>query len=159
MTAPILIFFLLSCVNVVLQTLKTIYTVNGTKLSAATINAITFGFYAVILKQISEFPLVTSVAVMVLTNFIGVYFVHWFLQITREDRIWKITVLTYDSQKEFIIAKLKDKQMDYIVQDLPNTSNVLFNIFSKSQTESSYIKEQILQYSKRVYVVELDKQL
>ena len=41
----LIVFIVLNIVNVVIQTLKTIITINGTKMSAAVINAVTFFIY------------------------------------------------------------------------------------------------------------------
>ena len=46
-----IIFFICSLINVMLSTLKTILTVKASKGVATIINAITYGFYAIVVKQ------------------------------------------------------------------------------------------------------------
>ena len=71
------IFIILNVVNVVIQTVKTIVTVNGTPLSAAIINAVTFAIYTVVVVFMNADGLgVFWKAVIIgVVNFIGVYVV------------------------------------------------------------------------------------
>ena len=68
-----IIFFLCSLINVMLSTLKTILTVKASKGIATLINAITYGFYAIVVKQLASLDLITTVSVTIITNIIGVY--------------------------------------------------------------------------------------
>ena len=70
----IIIFTVCSLVNVILSTMKTILTVRSTKVVASIINAVTYGFYAIVVKQLASLDLTVTVIVTIVTNLIGVYF-------------------------------------------------------------------------------------
>ena len=66
------IFFICSLINVMLSTCKTVLTIKATKGVATLINACTFGFYAIVVKQLASFDLIYTVSVTIITNIIGV---------------------------------------------------------------------------------------
>ena len=74
-----LIFFVCSFINVMLSTMKSILTVRSTKNVAAIINAVTYGFYAIVVKQLADLDIPITVVVTILTNLIGVYLSMWIL--------------------------------------------------------------------------------
>ena len=146
-------------VNVGLQTFKSISTVQGGKFGAAASNALTYGFYTIILKQISSYPLGISVLVMVTTNFIGVYAVKLLLEKTRKERLWKITVVTNQKNQLQMEEKLRYRNIEYVVFNLPESKKIVFDIYSNSEIESAYIKEILSNIGGRVSVVEIEKEL
>ena len=77
--AQVIVFFCCSLVNVMLSTVKSILTVRSTKNVAAVINAITYGFYAIVVKQLAELSVPVTVIVTIITNLIGVYISMWIL--------------------------------------------------------------------------------
>ena len=50
-TLAVGVFFLCSLVNVMLSTCKTVLTLKASKGAATVINACTYGFYAIVVKQ------------------------------------------------------------------------------------------------------------
>ena len=110
------IFIVLSIVNVVLNTIKSIVTVNGGKFSAALINAITFFVYTyVIIYTNCELPMLTKAIITGVINFIGVYIVKWIEEKARKDKLWlvKITIPSEDNQKVKNILKENDIPYSY----------------------------------------------
>lgn len=105
MTQLFILFVILSIVNVILNTIKSIVTVNGGKLSAALINAITFFVYTYVIIYINcELPMFTKALITAIVNFIGVYAVKWIEEKARKDKLWlvKITIpyINYEQAKE-----------------------------------------------------------
>jgi len=74
MNTTTIIFFIITLVNVILSTVKSILTVKASRKVAALINAIAYGFYAMVVKQMATVSTSTVVIVTVLCNLIGVYF-------------------------------------------------------------------------------------
>ena len=72
LTIGALVFFGSSIINVILNTIKSIVTIKGSTRAAAIMNAVTFGFYTIIVKQISDFEVVT-VPITIFANLFG----HW----------------------------------------------------------------------------------
>ena len=79
LTISTLIFFLLNLINVMLSTVKSVLTVKASRLIATLINALAYGYYTIIIKQISNSSIEMVVTVTIITNLIGVYTSLWLL--------------------------------------------------------------------------------
>ena len=62
-TMAVGVFFICSLVNVMLSTCKTVLTVKASKGAATLINACTYGFYAIVVKQLASFDLIYTVTI------------------------------------------------------------------------------------------------
>lgn len=86
-----IIFVILNIVNVVIQTIKSLATVNCGKTVAALTNAIAYGLYTVVVVyMVCELPLWLKVVVIALCNLVGVYVVKWLEEKSRKDKLWKV---------------------------------------------------------------------
>ncbi len=162
MDTAIIIFFITTLVNVMLSTIKSILTVKASRKVAALINAIAYGFYAVVVKQMTTVSTRTVVIVTVLCNLIGVYFSMWLLEKFKKDVLWKITVIPKIDATDALKAKLIENGLGFNFYPV-NTKYGLqtgFDIFSATQEESKIIKD-ILQEVDMIkyYIIEIDKQL
>lgn len=159
-TLTALVFFLSSIVNVVLNTIKSIVTIKGSTLHAAIANAITFGFYTFIVKQMAEVDLIISIPLTMIANFIGVYVAIGVLNLFKKDRLWKISC-TVPAKKNIdveAIAKILDSK-DIENKIVPYKFGNTLEIYSYSQGESVFIKEIITKEQLKYTVVEIEKSL
>lgn len=142
---PFIIFFLFSLLNVILQTLKSILTIRGGKVIASFANAVAFGFYTVVIKQLTGFDIMTAVIITVLANLVGVYVSITLTEKMSKDKLWKITAVV-DSDKDIEIMKIRLKYHDvgYTTEKLDN-GKVKFDIYSYSQNDTSQVKEILTQ--------------
>ncbi len=137
----ILIFAIVSLVFVVLSVLRTILTVKGTVLNSASMSAITFGFYTLVLKQISNTDLIISVPIIISTNFIGVYIANYLLNKLKKDKLWKISCTLPNKDNidiNKILHELENNNIKYTVLDYPQGK--ILEIFSYQQKQSHIIK-------------------
>ena len=87
----IIIFIICSLINVGLNTAKTIIMHKEEKISSSIINAITYGFYAIIVVMTaSALPLWITILITALTNLLGVYGSMWLLERFKKDSLWEI---------------------------------------------------------------------
>ena len=87
----IVVFFICSLINVILNTLKTIIMHKEQKISSTIINAITYGFYAIIVVMTaSALDLWITILITILANAIGVYGSMWLLERFKKDSVWEI---------------------------------------------------------------------
>ena len=87
----LILFVVLNVVNVILQTAKSIATLRCGKTVAALANAIAYGLYTVVIIYTNcELPLVAKVAVVAVTNLIGVYVVKWVEEKLNKEKLWKV---------------------------------------------------------------------
>ena len=73
MEKMVIIFVVCSLINVILSTLKTLIMVNAGRGSAIIINAVCYGFYTLVVKQLSAVNYATAVVVTILANIVGVW--------------------------------------------------------------------------------------
>ena len=146
----LLIFFFLSLLNVMLQTIKSILTMKGGRAVASIINAVAFGFYVVVMKQLANFDMFTTVTITIVTNLIGVYVSILILEKFKKDSLWKITA-TSKNENETEVIKIRLNYHDIsFTQLLTNDKKTVFDIYSKTQSESDTIKS-ILNDTKSLY--------
>lgn len=151
-----IIFFICSLINVMLSTLKTILTVKASKGVATIINAITYGFYAIVVKQLASLDLITTVTVTIITNIIGVYVSMWLLEKTKKDCLWKISVTTKDSA---LVEKLEKFSISYVMNPVQYKKQTYYNIdvFSENQKDSSIIENILKEYKVKYNITEINK--
>lgn len=158
----ILIFVVITLINVILSTVKSILTVKSSRGVATLINAIAYGFYAVVVKQMATVSTEVVVASTIGCNLVGVYFSMWLLDRFKKDIFWKITAIPEIETAEEIRNQLIEKSLgfnEYPINTKYGVRNA-FDIFSESQTESKKIKE-ILKLGGNVkyHILEIGKQL
>lgn len=87
----LLIFFILSLVNVAFSTVRSIITINGDKLVASIVSALYFGYYNIVLiYTVADFPLWQKIVITFVTNLIGVYVVKLIEERRQQEKLWKI---------------------------------------------------------------------
>ena len=154
----IIIFTVCSLVNVILSTMKTILTVRSTKVVASVINAVTYGFYAIVVKQLASLDLTVTVIVTIATNLIGVYLSMWIMDKMKKDCLWKISVTTKDKN---LAKKIENFDIEYTMSPIQYKKETYYSIeiFSKNQKDSSIIKNILNEYKVKYNVTEITKTL
>ena len=154
----IIIFTVCSLVNVILSTMKTILTVRSTKVVASIINAVTYGFYAIVVKQLASLDLTVTVIVTIATNLIGVYLSMWLMDKMKKDCLWKISVTT---KNKSIAKKIENFDIEYTMSPIQYKNETYYSIeiFSKNQKDSTIIKNILNEYKVKYNVTEITKTL
>lgn len=157
----LIIFFVMSFINVVLNTTKSIFTVKSTKFNAALINAITFGFYNIIVKQLSELELIYSIPLTIMTNLFGVYVALSIIEYFRKDQLWEIKVTAKKDMGQMIIYRLNENDIDFTVQHIlgKREEKYSINIFSANKEQSKIINKILNNYPVKYSVTVLKSKL
>lgn len=162
-TTGVIIFLLASFVNVILSTVKSIMTARSdNSVIVACWSAVAFGFYAVVVKQLATFPVLTSVIVTIVANFFGVLISMALIKKFRKDRTWKISVTLLDGKSNEIAEMLENANISYTKFSVFKGKNEYagFNIFSESKKQSEALKEILDQGFKFKYnIVEVKTEL
>ena len=129
------IFVILSFINVVLQTIKSLLTINGTKFVSAVANAIAYGLYTVVvIYTVCELPLWIKVIVTSITNFFGVYVSKWLVDKFSKDRLWKFE-MTVPIDKEAETTKdIEEVEIPYNVINIGKWA--VYNCYCETQNAS-----------------------
>lgn len=138
-------FFCFSLLNVILQTIKSILTIRGGKIIASIANAIAFGFYTVVMKQLTGLDMVAAVVITVIANLIGVYISITITEKMSKDKLWKITaVVDVLADIEIMKIRLKYHGIGFTTEKLDN-DKIKFEIYSYNQNETKEIKNILTQ--------------
>ena len=87
----LIVFFILSIVNVIFATTKSLVTIKGNKLTAALVSGGYYAFYNIMLIYIvTDFPIWQKCIVTFICNVIGVFVVKWFEEKTQKEKLWKV---------------------------------------------------------------------
>lgn len=134
-------FVILSILNVVFSTVKSLITVKGSPVCASLVSALYYSYYNVVLiYTVADFPLWQKVIVTFACNLIGVYLVKWAEVKTRKDRLWEIRgTIKDDVDAAMCIEMLSTSDIPFNYIDV--TEYVIFNCYSATQEDSLKIKD------------------
>ena len=156
MKMVIVVFIVCSLVNVILSTLKTLIMVNAGRGSAIIINAICYGFYTLVVKQLSSVDYMTAVVVTILANIVGVWISYKIMDLFKKDKLWRITV-TLKGNKE--LAECIEQLKKYNIGFTPIEKTNSVDIYSYNQKESAIVKNILENYNHKYFIQEMAKNL
>ena len=156
MEKVIIVFCVCSLVNVILSTLKTLIMVNAGRGSAIIINAVCYGFYTFVVKQLAEVDYWTAVTVTILANIVGVWISYKIMDLFKKDKLWRITV-TLKTVDEF--AECVQQLAKYNIGYTPIENTNSIDIYSYNQKESAIIKNILGNYNYKYFIQEMAKNL
>ena len=152
----IVVFTVCQFINVALNTAKTIIMHKEEKISSSLINAITFGFYAIIVVMTaSALPLWITIIITIITNLIGVYGSMWLLNRFKKDSLWEIvaTVKGTDNVRYLEMSFAIDK-ISYNYTNTNKEKEYVFHIYSENQKQSAFIKKELEEINAKYIVHE-----
>lgn len=146
-----ILFCVLNVLNVVIQTVKSLATINCGKTVAALVNAVAYGLYTVVVVYtVCDLPLWTKVIVVALANLIGVFVVKLFEEKSRKDKLWKVEATIPAKWQNAVHFDLKDVPHSYIeIGDY-----TIFNFYCATQQDSAKVRDIINQYEAKYFVSE-----
>lgn len=156
MVNVVVVFCICSLVNVILSTLKTLIMVNAGRGSAIIINAVCYGFYSLVVKQLTSVDYVTAVVVTVLANIIGVWISYKIMDLFKKDKLWRITV-TLKNKKALDECRANLEKYNIGFTPIENTNSI--DIYSYNQKESAIIKNILGNYDYKYFIQEMAKSL
>ena len=152
-TKLLIIFVILNVLNVIIQTVKSLATINCGKTVAAIVNAIAYGLYTVVVVyMVCELPLWIKVIVIGLANLIGVYVVKFFEEKARKDKLWKIEATVKPAEAEAIKLYCKTENIPYSYINIEKY--VIFNFYCATQKESAIVKIILNKHNAKYFVSE-----
>lgn len=130
-----LYFFLISLINVILSSTKSICTVRYGRGINVIANVISYSFYVVVVKQTASLPLEITVLATACANALGVWFSYVILDKLQKDRIWKVEVIVPKSFTEELHNELRHITHNYIEMG-PKT---LFNFYCETKEATTTV--------------------
>ena len=156
MVNVVIVFCFCSLINVILSTLKTLIMVNAGRGSAIIINAVCYGFYTLVVKQLGAVDYVTAVLVTIGANIVGVWISYKIMDLFKKDKLWRITV-TLKNKKA--LDECKNHLNKYNIGFTPIKDSLSIDVYSYSQKESAIIKNILANYDYKYFIQEMAKSL
>jgi hypothetical protein len=148
------VFIVLNVLNVIIQTVKSIATIKCGAWAAASINALAYGLYTIVVVYMNAdgLGLAWKAIVIGLANLFGVYVVKILEAKNRKDKLWKVEATvkrTLITSLDNALSKLNISH-NYIV-----TLNYgIFNCYCATQEESAKVKLLLSKYEAKYFVSE-----
>lgn len=151
----LLVFVILNIVNVVIQTAKSIITINGSKWIASIVNALAYGLYTIVVVYMTADGLGLFWKAMIIgaANLIGVYVVKLCEEKSRKDRLWKVEATVTPDVVGDVQAELDKLNISHNCFRTSGEYRV-FNIFCPTQKESAQVKIILNKYHAKYFVSE-----
>ena len=141
----LILFIVMSIVNVIIQTVKSIATIKCGKLAAAVINAVAYGLYTyvIVLTANDSIDLLAKCFIVAGCNFVGVYVVKFFEEKARKDKLWKVeaTVQNVIHFTDYIKNQCEQHKVPYSIINVENVDYVVFNFYCATQERSRIVKQ------------------
>lgn len=141
----IIVFTVCQFINVGLNTAKTIIMHKEEKISSSIINAITFGFYAIIVVMTaSALPLWITILITFATNLFGVYGSMWLLDKFKKDSLWEIVATVKGADNlQYLMLSFTIDRISYSYVKTNKLNEYIFHIYSENQKQSAFIKKEL----------------
>ena len=155
----LILFIVMSIVNVIIQTVKSIATIKCGKLAAAVINAVAYGLYTyvIVLTANDSIDLLAKCFIVAGCNFVGVYVVKFFEEKARKDKLWKVEATVPASMVDPLHNALKDCGIAHnYIEGVGQYT--IFNIYCPTQADSIEVR-QVLESKNAKYFVSESKTL
>lgn len=148
----LIIFIVANIINVVIQTIKSICTINCGKWAAAWINALAYGFYTyIVILMSADLPLLSKCIIIGLCNLIGVYVVKAIEEKMAKERLWKIEMTVPTKYKDILDTTLNAIPHSYMVITDKHT---VFNIYCDTKEQSRTVREVAKRYEGKTFATE-----
>lgn len=148
----LLIFIVLSIINVIFSTIKSIVTIKSDPWVASIVSALYYGYYNIVLiYTVADFPLWQKVVVTAGCNLVGVFIVKYGEERARKDKLWKVELTVPTEYKNAVDFDLRTVPHSYIELSDKHT---LFNFYCATQADSAKVKAIANQYEAKYFVAE-----
>lgn len=149
----LLVFVGLSIVNVVFSTIRSIVTINGSKIVASLISGGYFAFYNIMMiYTVADFPMWQKCVITFVCNVVGVFLVKWGEEKARKDKLWKVEATVKPAEAEAIKHFCKSFNLPFSYIDIDKY--VIFNFYCATQKESRLIKDVLDNHNAKYFVSE-----
>ena len=137
----LVIFIVLTILNVVIQTVKSIATIKCGKTVASLINAVAYGLYTYVIFFTSSegLDLHAKAVITAVANLIGVYIVKWAEEKARKDKLWKLELACPIVHHNDLHALLKERNIPHNYVEAGKW--VIFNCYCATQEDTRIVTD------------------
>lgn len=148
------IFILLSVINVIFSTVRSIVTIKGGKFVASIVSGGYFAFYNVMLiYTVMDFPIWQKCLITFVCNVIGVFIVKFVEELLQKDKLWKVEATIARSYQADVCEMLNKTRVPYnYIEGIGKYT--IFNVFCATQKQSAAVREILKTYNAKYFVTE-----
>jgi uncharacterized protein YebE (UPF0316 family) len=148
-------FIILNVINVIIQTIKSIATIKGGKITASIANALAYGFYTYIVIYMCDESLDNwkKALIIGLSNLVGVYFVKLFEEKKQKDKLWLVQATCKSLNTDNMSKDLEEAKIPYNYTYV-NNNYTMFNCYCNTQKDSKKAKEILDKYKAKYFASE-----
>lgn len=134
----ILIFAIATIVNVTLSTIRALCTIKGGKWLSASMNALCYGFYPLIVMLTAKgtVDIIINMIITAIANFICVWLIKFVEEKARKDKMWRIDLAIPTEERDFAHRKLAEIPHNFVECG----SWTMFNCYCATQEETAKVK-------------------
>lgn len=149
----LILFSLLTVVNVIFSTIKSIVTIKSGKTVASLISAGYYGYYNVVLiYTVADFPLWQKVVVTFLANLIGVWLVKWGEEKVKKDKLWLVKITIPVNYSNIIKKELNNNNISFTYYDI--NKYFVFDCFCENQKDTKIVSTLCKKYQGKIFATE-----
>ena len=146
-------FIILSIINVIFSTVRSIVTIKGNKVTASFISGGYFAFYNImLLYTVADFPMWQKCVITFVCNVIGVFIVKFIEEKSRKDKLWKVEATIPRAEASRLINYLENSELSYNYVDI--YKYYLFNFYCPTQKQSAEVKKLLDNFHAKYFVSE-----
>ena len=151
----LIIFVILTILNVVIQTVKSIATIKCGKTVASLVNALAYGLYTYVIFFTSSdgINLHAKALITALANLVGVYVVKFCEEKARKDKLWKVEATVPVANVGELSAVLEEYKLPYNCFKTSGEHRI-FNIYCATQKQSKFAKLALDKHNAKYFVSE-----
>jgi hypothetical protein len=147
------IFTVLTIVNVIFSTIKSIVTIKSGKTVASLISALYYGYYNIVLiYTVADFPLWQKVAVTFFCNLVGVWLVKWGEEKVRKDKLWLVKITIPVNYSNIIKKELNNNNISFTYYDI--NKYFVFDCFCENQKDTKIVSMLCKKYQGKIFATE-----
>lgn len=147
-------FIILSIINVIMSTIRSIATIKSGKTMASIVNGAYFAFYNIMLiYTVADFPMWEKCVITFVCNVIGVWIVKYIEEKMRKDKLWKVEVTVPNNYVETLLEDCKNRNIKHY-NFIDAYQYKVFNFYCATQKDSLNIKKLLENYNVKYFVTE-----
>ena len=156
----LILFTVLSIINVVFSTIRSLVTIKSGKWTASLVNAGYFAYYTIVLiYTVADFPLWQKVLVTFGCNLVGVFVVKLIEEKRQKETLWRIEATVRKEHIREVSSFLKENKISYSLMPINSTENTVYIIYSPDCATSEQVKAIITKCQAKYFVTEMNKNL
>lgn len=132
----ILLFTLATVINVTLSTVRAIVTIKGGKWASATMNALCYGFYPLIVMLTAKdtVTIVVNMFITAVANFVCVWLIKYVEEKARKDKMWKVEMAIPKEETNLVCQMLDRKDIPHNYVEIGKWT--MFNCYCNTQADT-----------------------